>query len=133
MDTSTLNWLAVAAAAVSSFVIGGLWYGPVFGKAWMRATGITKEKAAQANMGKVFGLSFVLQLIAAAVLAMFIGAEATVGFAVAAGAAVGVFWIAPALGVVYLFEQRSFVHWAINAGYHAVAFTVMGLILGAWH
>ena len=133
MDPSTLNWLAVAAAAVSSFVIGGLWYGPVFGGVWMRASGVTKEKAAQANMGKVFGLSFVLQLVAAAVLAMFIGGEATVGFAVAAAASVGVFWIAPALGVIYLFEQRPFAHWAVNAGYHAVAFTVMGLILGLWH
>jgi hypothetical protein len=133
VDTSTLNWLAVAAAAVSSFILGGLWYGPLFGKVWMRATGITEEKAAQANMGKVFGVSLVLQLVAAAVLAMFIGGEATVGFAVAAGASVGVFWIAPALGVVYLFEQRSFVHWAVNAGYQAVAFTVMGLILGLWH
>lgn len=126
----TLNWLAVGAAAVSSFVIGGLWYGPVFGKEWMRATGITEEQAARASTGKIFGVSLLLQLVAAAVLAMFIGAEATVGFAVAAGASVGVFWIAPALGVVYLFEQRSFVHWAVNAGYHAVAFTVMGLILG---
>jgi len=28
-----LNWLAIVAAAVSAFVIGGLWYGPLFLKA----------------------------------------------------------------------------------------------------
>jgi hypothetical protein len=31
-----------------------------------------------------------------------------------------------------LFERRSFAYIAINGGYFAVAFTVMGLIIGAW-
>jgi hypothetical protein len=83
-------------------------------------------------MPRIFGLSFLLQLLAATVLALFIGADATPGFAVAASASVGLCWVAPALGVVYLFEQRSVAHWAINAGYHTVAFTVMGVILGFW-
>lgn len=133
MEAGTLNWLAIVAAAASSFVIGGLWYGPLFGKAWMRASGMTEEKAAQGRMGMIFGLSFVLELVAAVVLAMFIGAEASIGFAVAAGASVGLFWVAPAFGVVYLFEQRPLAQWALNAGYHVVAFTVMGVILGVWH
>jgi len=132
MEMGAINWLAVAAAAVSSFVIGGLWYGPLFGKAWMRASGITEEQARAANQGLIFSVSFVLQVIAAAVLAMFIGPDATLGFAVAAAGSVGVFWVAPAFGVVYLFEQRSFAHWAVNAGYHVVAFLAMGLILGLW-
>lgn len=127
-----VNWLAIIAAAAATFMIGGLWYGPLFGKAWMRASGVTQEQAAAGNMGLIFGLSFVLQLIAAAVLAMFIGPEATFSFAVAAAAAVGLFWVAPALGVVYLFEQRPLAHWLVNAGYHVVSFLVMGVILGAW-
>jgi hypothetical protein len=80
----------------------------------------------------VFGASFVLELIAAVVLAMFIGGEATFGFAVAAAASVGVCWVAPALGVLYLFEQRPLSHWLINAGFHSVAFTLMGVIIGVW-
>ena len=127
-----INWLAVVTAAVSTFMIGGLWYGPLFGKPWMRASGMTEEKAAQANMGKVFGISFVLQFLAATVLAAFIGAHATQGIAVAAAAAVGLFWVAPAFAVVYLFEQRPLAHWAVNAAYHVVSFTVMGVILGLW-
>ncbi len=127
-----IEWLAVIVAAVSSFVIGGLWYGPILGKAWMRASGVDEAKAATANMPLVFGLSFVLQVLAAAVLALFIGPEATSGFAIAAAASVGLFWVAPALGVIYLFEQRSLAHWAINAGYHVVAFTSMGVVIGLW-
>jgi hypothetical protein len=132
VNPGAINWLAVVAAALSSFLIGGLWYGPLFGKVWMRHSGMTPERAAQSRMGTVFGLSLVLQLIAAAVLAMFVGGEATLGFAVFAAASVGLFWIAPALGVIYLFEQRPLAHWVVNAGYHVVGFTIMGLILGAW-
>lgn len=132
MELGMMDVVAVVVAAVSSFVVGGIWYGPLFGKAWMRASGITEEKAREANMAKVMGLSFLLQLVAAAVLLMFIGPEAAPGFAVAAAAAVGLFWVAPALGVVYLFEQRPLGHWAVNAGYNVVAFTVMGIVLGFW-
>jgi hypothetical protein len=128
----TVNWYAVSAAAVSSFLIGAIWYGPFLGRLWMRSSGITREKAAEANMGMVLGLSFVLQVIAAAVLALFIGADATPSFAVFAAASVGLFWVAPALGIISLFEQRSLTHWAVNAGYHVVAFTTMGIILGFW-
>jgi Protein of unknown function (DUF1761) len=127
-----VNWLAVLAATVSMFVLGALWYGPLFGKAWMRASGITEEQARQANMAKVFGLSFVLTLLAAFALAMFIGPEATAGFGVFAGFMTGAFFIATAMGVVYLFEQRPFALWAIDSGYHIVGFTIMGAILGAW-
>lgn len=130
MDLGLMDAVAVIVAAVSSFVVGGLWYGPLFGKAWMRAAGISQEKAGEANMGRVMGLSLVLQLIAAAVLLMFIGPDAAPAFAIAAAAAVGACWVAPALGVVYLFEQRPFAHWAVNAGYQVVAFTLMGVILG---
>lgn len=124
---------AVLLAAISTFVLGGLWYGPLFGKAWMRASGMTEEKSRAANTGLVFGVSFGLQLVSALVLSMLIGPEADVIFGLMAGGAVGVAWVAPALGVVYLFEQRSLVHWAINAGYHVISFLIMGAILGAWH
>lgn len=132
MDMSAINWLAVIVAAVSSFVIGGLWYGPLLGKAWMRASGMTAEKVQQGSMGMVFGISFVLQLAAAVVLAMFLGPEADLIFGLMAGGSVGLFWVATAFGVVYLFERRPVAHWAVNSGYWVVGYLVMGAILGAW-
>lgn len=133
MDMSAINWLAVIVAALSSFIIGGLWYGPLLGKAWMRASGVTPEQAQQGNMGMIFGVSFVLQLLAAIVLAMFLGPESDLVFGLSAGGAVGLFWVATAFGVVYLFERRPLSHWAVNSGYWVVAYLVMGAILGAWH
>ena len=30
----SINWLAVLASVVAAMVVGYLWYGPLFGKAW---------------------------------------------------------------------------------------------------
>ena len=127
-----INWLAVLVSAVSTFMLGGLWYGPLLGRTWMRESGMTEEKARQGNMARVFGVSFLLQLIAAVVLAMFIGDESNAAFGLFAGASAGIAWVATGLGVIYLFEQRPLGHWAVNAGYHVVSYSIMGLILGAW-
>jgi len=72
-----INWLAVLAASLVGFVIGAIWYGPLFGKAWMKIVGLTEKDAANANMGKIYAMCFVLQLIMATNLAMFLGPEWT--------------------------------------------------------
>lgn len=132
MDISQLNWLAVIGAAIAAFPLGALWYGPLFGNVWMTATGITKEGAGQTSMPAVFGGALVLNLIIAASLAMFIGAEAGWAFGLFAGFMAGFTFVAMALGVIYLFESRSLKLWAVNGGYQIVVFSVMGVILGAW-
>jgi len=126
-----VNWLAIIASAAATFLIGGLWYSPVlFYKPWVRLNGYTETTTPKAG-GRVFVLSFLAQLIAAANLAFFVAGE-PFGLVVAAAAAVGVGWVAMSFGVTYLFEQRPFALWMINAGYHVVSFLVMGLIIGAW-
>jgi hypothetical protein len=128
-----VNYLAVLVAAISNFILGGIWYSRAFlGKPWMEASGITEEKVQEANMPRTFGVAFILELIAAFVLAIFIGAESDLHFGALAGFHVGLFWVGTGLGVIYLFEQRSLKLWLVNAGYMTVAFTLMGAILGAW-
>ncbi len=121
MDAATvatnINWLSVILAAASSFVVGGIWYGQVFGKAWMKAFRLTEEELARRNMLKVFGLSFLLTLVAAINLEMFIGADASVSFGAFAGFAAGLGWVATFLGILYLFKKQSLSGFFINAGY----------------
>jgi len=130
MEAVAINWLSVLVATISAFMVGGIWYGPLFGKAWMSALNITDEDMAQRNMPRVFGAAFLLSLIAAINLEMFLGPEANTGFGAAAGFAAGLGWVGMFLGILYLFENRSLKAWAINAGYCTVALTVMGLVLG---
>jgi hypothetical protein len=129
----TLNIWAVLVSALSTFLIGGLWYSPaVFGKAWMRENGFTEEGMKNANMVKIFGLAFVLGLVAAVNLAMFLGPDTDAKMGALYGFLAGFGWVATFIGTHYLFERRSFTLFLINAGYSIVALTVMGVIIGAW-
>lgn len=57
--------LSALAAALSTLVVGFIWYHPkVFGTAWMKAEGLTEEKLKKGNMAMIFGLSFVLAFVA---------------------------------------------------------------------
>jgi hypothetical protein len=124
--------MAIVAAALSGFLIGGLWYGPLFGRRWQTASGMTAEALAGRNMVQVFGVSFLLLLISAIMLALFIGPGKPVSFGLLAGGAAGVGWVATAFGVVYLFERRSLAQWLVNAGYFVATLVAMGAILAAW-
>jgi Protein of unknown function (DUF1761) len=128
----SINWLAVLVAAAAGFVVGGIWYGPLFGKAWMAATGMTEEKIRTGNPAKIYGLTFVLNVIAAFSLVMFLGAERTWDMGLMYGAITGLTFVSTALGITYLFEHRPLTHFLINAGYQTVNFATMGVILGAW-
>lgn len=125
-----LNWIAIVAAAVSAFVLGGLWYGPVFGNKWAVLVGLSDEDQKNASMVKVFGGAFVLSLIAAAVFAAFLGPDPGVQFATAAGLAAGLGWVAATFGINYLFAQRPFALWLIDGGYATLQFTLYGFIIG---
>ncbi len=115
-------------------MLGGLWYSPVlFGRAWMQEMSFTDESLkAKGNVGLIMGVSFLLELVMAFNLSAFIGAKASVGFGAFAGAAAGFGWVALSFGVTFLFERKSLRLFFINAGYHGVAFTLMGAILGVW-
>jgi len=64
-----INFLAVLVAALSSFVVGFVWYNPkVFGTIWMNEIGMTEEKAKQGNMAKIFGLTFVFAFMLAFIM-----------------------------------------------------------------
>jgi len=134
MGFSSINYLAVLAAAVSTFVLGGLWYSPLlFGKAWMRANNFNDAEVQTFSKARMFGWSIVFSLVMAMNLAMFLGGPGTnATWGLAAGALTGLGWVAMAIAIVGLFENKSWAYIAINGGYMTIAFTIMGLIIGAW-
>jgi hypothetical protein len=133
MESVHFNFAAVFVAALLTFAIGGLWYSPLlFAKAWMKEAGLSEQQTRDAPMGRIFGLAGLASLVMAFNLAAFIGPKASLGFGLFAGAAAGIGWVAMSLGVIYLFEQRSFKLWLINSGYQVLAYTLMGGLLGVW-
>lgn len=126
-----VNWLAVIAAALSSFPLGFLWYGPVFGKIWQREVGLSAEQLESDNMGAIFGASLALALVQSAAFAIFLGAEPMPEI-VLYGLIGGLCFVATAVAVQNLFERRSWKLTAINGGYNVLAFTLIGAIIGWW-
>ncbi len=143
MDFNTINWLAILVAGISAFVLGGVWYSPLlFGNAWMRENKLTTEDLKKGNAAKIYGWAFILSLIMAANLGMFLAdtpAECTgncaqntdMSWGAIAGFLAGI-WAFCGLAIVALFEQRSGRYILINGGYLLLALTLMGAIIGLW-
>ncbi len=128
----TINYWAVIVSALTAFVIGGLWYSLLFEKSWMKENNFDEEALKKGNMGKIFGGAFIFSLIISFVLALFLGPDRNAMIGASAGFMAGLFWVAAAMGITYLFERKSLKLFLINAGYHVVTFTLMGFILGIW-
>lgn len=122
---------ATLVATVLGFALGALWYGPIFGKPWMAAVGVSPEQlAAGFNPAKTYGITFVLGLISAWTFGLYVGANPGFLFSVSLGAAVGICWVATSLATNYLFERRSATLIMINGGYHAARFILTGVAFG---
>jgi len=123
-----VSLVATLAATIAGFVLGALWYGPLFGRLWMSAVGRTSEEIQRnTNPAVTYGTTFVLGFIASYAFGLYVGPNPGRAFAIATGAAAGVFWVATSLATNYLFEGRPASLIAINGGYHAVRFTLIGL------
>jgi hypothetical protein len=134
MSTPKINFAAVAVATLVPFLLGGLWYSPVlFGRSWIRAMGWSEADPQKGAKALTFGIALALTLVMALNLAFFLAdGKRDVVWGVTAGALAGVGWVATGFGVTYVFARRSFKLYLIDAGYHAVAFMLMGGILGFW-
>lgn len=143
-----VNWIALAVAALSTLVIGFLWYGPLFGKAWMKETGMTEEKAKQGSMPLRLAASVILAFVAVFFIysiSVFSGGMPpddlhgidaskfhTFQHGALHGAFTALFIVMPALVTNAMYEQRSMKYMLINVGYWVVTFAVMGGIVNAW-
>src|SRR3989338_8445143 len=74
-----VNYIAVVAAAIASFVVGMIWHSPMgFGNMWMKLSGISAKDAEkgkakmQKEMPKMFAAAFISALVLAYVMTYFI-------------------------------------------------------------
>lgn len=137
MNFADVDLLAVLLTAVLLMVLGTVWYGPIFGKQWMKLVGLTKadmEKAMKKGMGKTYLAAFFTSSIMAAVFQMFL---MNFGLLETKSAMLFGFWIwlgffaTTALGSV-LWEGKKFQLYLINASYSFFAMMLMALVLSSW-
>ena len=124
---SEINWLPVLLGALTFFLVGAIWYGVLFSKAWQKAAGISDEQLQGGNMALIFGLTFLAEVVIAMTLWHLIvrtGASdrAVMMMAVGFGAAI----MTPAIGINYLYLRKTLAHFLIDAGHFIVGMAAMG-------
>jgi len=139
MPTVEINYLAILASAVIYMALGFLWYGPFFGKPWMKLVGMNPKdmtKEQKAAMGKTYAISFIGALIMAYVLAYFI--RFTLATTIEAGVITG-FWawlgfVATTGANEFLFavKPKPWTLYLINQGYILVSLLIVGGLLAVW-
>ncbi|MBI2573004.1 DUF1761 domain-containing protein [Candidatus Woesearchaeota archaeon] len=130
----SINYVAVLVAGLIQFVLGGLWYGPLFGKLWMRLMKIDPKKMKPTHMAWRYVGGLLTALLMTFILAHF------VSYAVATTALEGVFvgliaWLGFIATVAFgsvLWEQKPFSLYVLNVGYYLVCLLISGAILAVW-
>ncbi|RVT74383.1 DUF1761 domain-containing protein [Flavobacterium sufflavum] len=157
-----INFLALFVAALSTLIVGFIWYNPkVFGTIWMKESGLTEEKLKGANMPVIFLMAVFFAFLIAMIIQFLTihqwGAFSMTGGNVATakpsytafmadygtafrtfkhgafhGFLTGLFLAFPMIATNALFERKSWKYTFINSGYWIICFMIMGGIICAW-
>lgn len=130
-----VNWLAILVGAVAWWLLGALWYSPVlFGKPWMRATGITAGD--QGPGATTYIVPLVANFVTTVVVAMLALAtgSTTVGEGIVLGLLLGVGFAVALYAVEATFGQRPGpgVWFLITASYQLVGILIATVIVTVW-
>jgi surface polysaccharide O-acyltransferase-like enzyme len=128
------NYIAVVVCAVVYWLLGGLWYGLLFGTRWMALENMTVEQGRSMSSALPYIITFLLNLLLAYILSQLCSWRNanTVGRGAAIGVLLWVGIVAPITYTTYMYEMRPKELFAINEFYPLVGLCLMGAILGAW-
>lgn len=156
------NFLAILVAAISSLVIGSIWYNPkVFGTIWMREAGLIQEELQKGNMLKILGpglifaflLAFMMQFVVihqfgamgmiggdstkalpsyTAFMADYGTAFRTFKHGALHGTMTGVLLATPIIAINGLFERKSWKYTMVHCGYWILTLAIVGGIVCGW-
>ncbi|SON57878.1 hypothetical protein HDIA_4337 [Hartmannibacter diazotrophicus] len=130
MDFTGISYLAVVLAAVAGFAVGALWYGLLFGRAWMTALGKSREDLG--GGARPFVTSIIANLVMAWLLAGLIGHIGPVDpvSGLITAFFVWLAFIATTMTVNYAFQGARPALLLIDAGHWLAVLLVMGLVIG---
>ena len=132
IEFAGLNWWAILVATGIAFALGGLWYGPLLGKAWLQALGKAPEDIKPSPTP--FIISAVAALVTCVVVAALMRGLAITGWWQGGvfGLVTGIAFIAASMASDHAFCGFGWKLWAIQSGYRVAYAALMGAIIGAW-
>jgi hypothetical protein len=149
----SIYWPAILVGILFNMVLGFIWYGPLFGKAWAKAAGVDmSNKPPTAQMVKsmlimlvgaflmIYCLSYNVEAWRTVMLGMHAAGQMPgmdaknipIALAINSGAWTTVGYIVPLLLNQVAFENKPWKLFFINTGYYFVALTAVSFILAFW-
>lgn len=136
----SVNYLAVGVGAVSSMVVGFIWYGPIFGKKWVELIGVNLDdkeqlKAMQKSAGPLYMIQFIMTLFQVLVLSHLIADTTRVSGLERALWIWAAFVIPTLAGAIMWTNEKTKLRWQrflIQGGYQLIMFIIYGLLLQLW-
>ena len=136
MDVN-VNWIAIILAAISTMVVGSLWYGPLFGKMWAKLAKVKRDPDfTGAKMAVTYIKAFLSSLVTAIILAYAIEvthlASSNSYFvnALSVGILLWAGFTAARIFMHDLFEGRRKKLTALNIMHEFVTIAIMSIIIG---
>ena len=142
-----VNLLAVLVAGIVPMIVGVLWYGPLFGKRWLQLMETTAEEIQEKGINplKTYGVSFLLALVTASILAQLFagmgGAARVVSIAGKSGDALAGVYLALMALIAFIlpvgyqsvaYEDRKAGLFWLNLGHNGVALLGQAVIVAVW-
>src|SRR3989344_3228852 len=133
-----MNYIAVLVAGVASMVIGSIWYGPLFGKPFMRAMGMDslspeRKEAEKKKMVKFYLVQFIASLVMFFTVSWLISelGKMTLAGGLEIGFCVWLGIVVPVQLGNAIWGGKMSLFW-ISAGNMLVTLLAAGAIIGAW-
>jgi hypothetical protein len=127
-----LNLLAIIAAALAAFFLGGIWYSKnVFGGIWRKAAGIAVNQR-RLHSPQAIIAALIFYIVSAFAFAILVEPQPELYYAIKTGAEIGIFFVATSFGINYVFSGRNYKILLIDGSYHILQFVIYGIVLGWW-
>jgi Protein of unknown function (DUF1761) len=123
--------IAIGAAGLAGWIFGAIWYG-VLGKAWTLAQGKNPDDCKGQKMPLApMAVSFLAALVMSAVLYQLLTNLGVMGLtsSAIAGATIGVGFLLTSILVNNMFQQKSLMLTAIDAGHWMLAVVIESVVL----
>ena len=127
-----LNPWAILVATLLGFLIGGLWYGPFFGQAWLQALGKSQDQLLPPGLPMLvalisqagFSVALALLIVQLDLRSLWKGLQL--------GLLVGIGFNAMAMAADFTFANWGFRLFLIEAGFRVAYTALSGALLAAW-